>query len=86
MKNIMPETKVVNRSNLSLLGGFSLGILAQESDVEEDWLRELIIHLVKFQEIVIQLDLEECRRLAEGVREHLQRVCINSELLDVREM
>ncbi len=85
MTNIMPETKVVNRSNLSLLGGFALGILAQESDVEEDWLRELIIHLVKFQEIVIQLDLEECRRLAKDVREHLQRVSINSEFLEIRE-
>ena len=82
MKNIMPETKVVNRTNLSLLGGFAVGILAQESDVEEGWLRELIIHLVKFQEIVIQLDPEEFRHLAEDAREHLERVFINSELLE----
>lgn len=81
MKNVMPETKIVNRSNLSLLGGFTLGILAQESDIEEEWLKELTIHLVKFQEIVIQLDLEERRRLVKDVREHLQRVFINSEFL-----
>lgn len=50
------------RPHLSLLGGFALGVLAEERDA--DWSEELLAHVLAYQELVVDMEPARCRELA----------------------
>ncbi|MDX1437128.1 MAG: hypothetical protein R3335_09970 [Anaerolineales bacterium] len=53
--------------NLSLLGGFALGILAKENTPDSDWVRKLFVYIQQYLSIVHQLSAEQCDQLAEAL-------------------
>ena len=57
------------RSGLSLLGGFALGVLADEDDADKAWEEELLEHVWQYEALVVDMDPATCRRLAERLRE-----------------
>jgi len=73
---IIPRGDIPHRAFLLLFGGFALGVLAQEPFDEVDWLQELIIHIVKYQEIVSEFNDKECRRLYEELLDHFSKVLV----------
>lgn len=52
------------RSGLSLLGGFALGVMAEEDGADEAWEQELLEHVWQYQTLVVDMDPATCRRLA----------------------
>ena len=70
----IPAAQVSSRAFLSLLGGFALGVLAQDAEHDPEWQGELISHVVQFQELVLAFSEAEGRRLAEGIREHFSEM------------
>jgi len=70
----IPNEQASSRAYLSLLGGFALGVLAQDAEHDADWLRELISHVTQFQEHVLAISEEEGRRLTVGIREHFSEM------------
>jgi len=70
----IPAKKVSSRAFLSLLGGFALGLLEQDTEHDADWQRELISHVAQYQELVLAFSEDEGRRLAEGIQEHFSEM------------
>jgi Mn-dependent DtxR family transcriptional regulator len=70
----LPTEQTSSRAYLSLLGGFALGVLSQDAEHDADWQRELVSHVVQFQEHVLALTEEEGRRLTDGIREHFSEM------------
>ncbi len=62
---ILPANDEVSPANLSLLGGFALGILTQEETEDQEWSLMLLEHVLQYQEIVRCLAPDECRLLAD---------------------
>jgi hypothetical protein len=56
-----------SRENLSLLGGFALGILAQENVRGSEWVDKLFVYIQQYTTIVLQLSPDECEQLAEAL-------------------
>lgn len=56
------------RAALTLLGGFALGVLGDE-DANNEWREELQAHLWQYQTVVVEMDANSCRRLAERLRQ-----------------
>jgi len=69
LPNILPSVESANPVNLSLLGGFALGILANENIDDRDWGRELIEHVSQYQALVVNMNPRLCRKLAASLRE-----------------
>lgn len=63
--DILPNGNEVSSANLSLLGGFAFGILAQEETEDQEWSHILLEHVLQYQEIVHDLAPEDCRFLAD---------------------
>ncbi|MDT8304411.1 MAG: HTH domain-containing protein [Anaerolineae bacterium] len=57
------------RSGLSLLGGFALGVLAEEDGADEAWEQELLDHVWQYETLVVDMDAPTCRRLAARLEE-----------------
>ena len=57
------------REDLSLLGGFAFGLLAQECMKDDEWIQKLIVHIQKYLSIVQQLNPQESDQLAEALIE-----------------
>jgi hypothetical protein len=73
----LPKIMPANNSsceNLSLLGGFALGILAQENSKDEEWIHQLFIHIQQYQNIVKNLNPSECDQLAQALSEVCTRL------------
>jgi len=51
------------------LGGFALGILANENIDDRGWGRELIGHVRQYQALVVNMNPQLCRKLAASLRE-----------------
>ena len=68
LPKILPDSDTAFRSNLSLLGGFALGVLAEESGEDNEWERELLHHVRRYQEIVIDMEPTYSKRLAASLR------------------
>ena len=64
---ILPPDETSNRSSLIMIGGFALGLLADESAQDQVWSQELIDHVKQVQAIVSGMDEDSCRRLATGL-------------------
>lgn len=52
------------RANLSLLGGFTFGLLAHDRNSDQEWVQKLFEHVRHYQDIVMNMDPAECRVLA----------------------
>lgn len=65
----LPEILASNgstcRANLSLLGGFSFGILSAECSDDQEWVGKLFEHVGHYLDIVSKLSPEDCRQLRE---------------------
>jgi len=55
------------RASLSLLGGLALGILLDEAG-DEQWARELLVHVRHYQRLLLEMRPERCRRLADTLQ------------------
>lgn len=67
LADILPNDSDVSPANLSLLGGFALGILAQEETADQEWSQMLLEHVLQYQKIVRSLAGEDCRLLADAL-------------------
>ena len=63
--NILPTKSSSCRANLTMLGGFSFGLLAQECSADQEWVQTLYEHVKHYQNIVINMSMEDCRQLAD---------------------
>lgn len=73
MPDIMPDNNTTCE-NLSFMGGFALGILAQENSKDEEWIQQLFIHIQQYQNIVKGLNPQECDQLAQALSEVCTRL------------
>lgn len=71
LPRLLPNKNADCRADLSLLGGFALGILAGETKGDLEWDRELFEHVKRYQILVAEMDLQLCRRLARSLRQVL---------------
>ena len=56
LQRILPNPDSANRANLSLLGGFAMGLLAHENNDDPEWGFELLEHVRRFQSHVIEME------------------------------
>ena len=61
---ILPNADKANRANLSLLGGFAMGILAQENSDDPEWGFELLEHVRRFQSHIVEMEPKDRHQLA----------------------
>jgi DNA-binding MarR family transcriptional regulator len=66
---ILPSSETSGRSSLILIGGFALGLLADESAKDQVWGQELIDHVKHMQRLVSEMDGESCHHLADSLME-----------------
>lgn len=66
----IPSKQLTHKAFLSLMSGFALGALAMDNNDDDEWMDELLIHVIKFQEYVLNFSEAQCLQLAEGIREH----------------
>ncbi len=68
LPEILPVSIPANRANLSLLGGFTFGILSTECYSDEEWLANLFEHVSKYLQIVASMSPVDCRILGENMQ------------------
>lgn len=66
---ILPSEDEVSIQNLSLFGGFALGILAHESANDPDWGHELFEHIRKYQSLITEMEPAVRNLLAARINE-----------------
>jgi DNA-binding MarR family transcriptional regulator len=69
LPQILPTSGTSKRSSLILIGGFTLGLLADESAKDQVWGQELIDHVKQVQRLVAEMDEETCHHLANSIEE-----------------
>ena len=69
LPHILPTAGAANRADLSLLGGFALGVLADEKFGDPEWVYELFQHVKRYQVLVMEMGPERLRRLATSLSE-----------------
>lgn len=62
---MLPDTKPARRTNLCLLGGFALGMLAIEDSSDREWEQQLLEHVQVYMDIVTKMDIRRCQLLGE---------------------
>ena len=62
---MLPDTKPARRTNLCLLGGFALGMLAIEDSSDREWEKQLLEHVQVYMDIVTKMDIRRCQLLGE---------------------
>lgn len=62
---MVPDTKPARRTNLCLLGGFALGMLAIEDRSDSEWEQQLFEHIQVYMDIVTKMDIRRCQLLGE---------------------
>lgn len=73
LPKILPDNNP-SCENLSLLGGFALGLLAQENSKDEEWIQQLFIHIQQYQKLVQGFIKQECDQLAQALSEVCTRL------------
>lgn len=66
LPGILPDREPT-RENLSILGGFAFGIVAQECVEDAEWIEKLSVHIQQYLSIVRQFDPPECIQLVEAL-------------------
>ena len=74
LPDLLPADRPATVVDLSLLGGYALGFLARDGAADEEWLQELAAHVRRYQEHVLSLSPDACRRMGEDVRHTLHLV------------
>jgi len=69
LPKILPTADAASRANLSLLAGFGLGVLADETAGDREWHQQLFEHVKRYHELVAEMDPKLCRRLALSLKE-----------------
>ena len=64
LQKILPNPDSANRANLSLLGGFAMGILAQENNDDPEWGFEILEHIRRFQSHIVEMEPKDRHQLA----------------------
>jgi len=59
----------VTRSGLMLLGGFTLGLLANESDSDVEWNKLFLGHIRRYQSLVMDMEPCLCRQLGDSMKD-----------------
>lgn len=70
LSEVLPEQRPANRTNLCLLGGFALGLLANEDAGDYEWEHQLFSHVQSYMAVVTKLNAQNCRLLGS----HLTKV------------
>lgn len=73
LPDILP-TNQTTRENLTLLGGFTFGILAQGDCGAEEWTLKLFDRLQRYLKIVNRISSEACDQLAGSLNEIFQQL------------
>jgi hypothetical protein len=73
LPDILPANQTT-RENLTLLGGFTFGILAQENCGAEEWTQKLLDRLQSYLKIVNRISSEACDQLAGSLTEVFQQL------------
>lgn len=69
LPGILPHLDAGDPEDLSLLGGFVLGILAQENSDDPQWLQEMFEHVRRFQALTSEMMPVERSRLGSSINE-----------------
>lgn len=69
LPKILSGQEGVSRANLSLLGGFALGILASESREEADSSPQFLEHVRRYQSLILEVDAKLLNRLVKHLSE-----------------
>lgn len=69
LPQLLPDKDADCRASLNLLGGFALGMLANETANDDVWRRELFEHVKHYQALVADMDLKLCRQLAKALKD-----------------
>ena len=64
LDKILPNAEKANRANLSLLGGFAMGILALENCDDPEWGFEVLEHVRHFQSHIVDMEPNDRHQLA----------------------
>jgi DNA-binding PadR family transcriptional regulator len=64
VQKILPDPDSASRANLSLLGGFAMGLLAQENHDDPGWGFELLEHVRRFQAHIVEMEPKDRHQLA----------------------
>ena len=64
LPQLLADSSGMLQNNLILLGGFALGLLAQEEATDDEWSQMLLAHVQQYQDIVIGMTTEEAQELA----------------------
>ena len=64
LQRILPDPASANRANLSLIGGFAMGLLALENSDDPEWAFELLEHVRRFQSHVMEMEPKDRHQLA----------------------
>jgi hypothetical protein len=67
----------ISRSGLLLLGGFVLGLLANENIVDSDRDKSIIEQVESYQALVMEMEPRLCRRLGDGIKDMFALVLQN---------
>lgn len=59
----------VTRSGLMLLGGFTLGLLANESNSDVEWHKLFLEHIRRYQSLVMDMEPRLCHRLGDSMKD-----------------
>ena len=69
LPHILPDLDAGDPEDLSLLGGFALGILAQENSDDPQWLQEMFEHVRRFQTLISEMTPDERSRLGSSINQ-----------------
>lgn len=69
LPSILPNLNAGDQEDLSLLGGFALGILARENSDDPQWLQEMFEHVRRFQTLITGMTPDERSRLGSSINQ-----------------
>lgn len=69
LPQMLQSPDAASHANLSLLGGFALGVLADENPGDREWVCELFQHVQRYQALVLEMDPRLLKRLANSLNE-----------------
>jgi len=58
----------ITRSGLMLLGGFTLGLLANESNSDVEWNKLFLEHIRRYQSLIMDMEPRLCRQLGDSMK------------------
>jgi hypothetical protein len=66
---ILPDEGHIHRESLFLLGGFALGIIADENPQDAQWRHEMIEHLKQYQNIILNMNRDQLHHFTRHLKE-----------------